>query len=313
MTSFRRELEQRAQQAILKSVVENYKQKHVDVLKDPSIRKKVFDYVFYKPTNAILIATTIIAAGCLPLILFPVLSLSVPFLGSFLALVLAAALPIAIGIIAEVFFLTLSLKDEEAHAQAVAEMLRPQVHFDVATIQDKDLSAKVDTSLEYWALIDDAVDKVPAGPLRERLENTTREVTNWLQAVFNLAERVDKFRLNKVIERDLQTVPKTIKEDKKKLELETDPNVRQQIEKTIADKERHLQTLQNLENNMETAAYQLDSTLSSLGTIYSQLLLVGSKDESGNRINRLQEEISEQVHRLEDLTEAMDDVYQSSY
>jgi hypothetical protein len=50
-----------------------------------------------------------------------------------------------------------------------------------------------------------------------------------------------------------------------------------------------------------------------LGTIYSQLLLVGTKDESGPRVARLQAEISEQVHQLEDITEAMDEVYQQSF
>ena len=39
--------------------------------------------------------------------------------------------------------------------------------------------------------------------------------------------------------------------------------------------------------------------------------LLVSKDEEGNRINRLQEEVTEQVHQLEDLTEAMDEVYQA--
>lgn len=313
MASIRRELEKRAQEAILNSIVENYKQKHVDILKDPSIRKKVFNYVFYKPTNAILIATIILAAGCLPLILFPVLSLTIPFFGSLLGLTLAAAVPIAIGIIAEVFFISMSLKDEKAHAQAVAEMLQPQMRFDVSTINSKELSTKIDKALEYWSLIDDAVDKVSEGALRERLENTTREVTHWLQAVFNLAERVDKFHQNKVIERDLKSVPQAIADYKKRLKSEDDSDVKRQLEKTIADKEKQLQTLQSLENNMETAAYQLDSTISALGTIYSQLLLVGSKDESGGKINRLQEEVSEQVQRLEDLTEAMDEVYQSSY
>jgi uncharacterized protein YoxC len=119
--------------------------------------------------------------------------------------------------------------------------------------------------------------------------------------------------LNKVIERDLKNVPAAIESYQQKLEEETDPDVRRQLEKTIADNERQLQTLQNLENNIEKASYQLDSTISALGTIYSQLLLVGSKDESGTKINRLQDEISEQVYRLEDLTEAMDEVYQSSY
>ena len=308
MASIRRELEQRAQQAILKSIIENYRGQRDDWLKEPPIRKAVFLFSFFKTTNAFLIAAIIVLSGCLAILVLP--ALGVAGLGSLALVGLGGVFTL---IFAEILFLYLSFKNEKLHANAVAELFKPQIHFDVSTLQDKELSAKVDKSLEYWALIDDTVDKVPDGALRERLKNTTREVTNWLQAVFNLAERVDKFRLNKVIERDLQTVPKTIKDYKKKLEMETDPNVRQQIERTIADKERQLQTLQNLENNMETASYQLDSTLSALGTIYSQLLLVGSKDESGSRINRLQEEVSEQVHRLEDLTDAMDEVYQSSY
>jgi hypothetical protein len=187
------------------------------------------------------------------------------------------------------------------------------VDFDVARIKNNELRAKVDKSLEYWSLINDTIAKTPDGPIRESLSNTTREVTHWLQAVYNLAERVDKFRLNEVISRDLEYVPLAIKEYKKKLSQEDNPEVRRQLEKTIADKERQLKTLQSLEDNMEAADYQLESTISSLGTIYSQLLLVGSKDESGSKIARLQEEVSEQVHRLEDITQAMDDVYQRSY
>jgi hypothetical protein len=272
--SIRRELEKRAQKAILRNIVENYKQKHADLLKDPAIRKAVFNYAFYKPANAILIATTIITAACLPLWALPLASsILSPVLASSVTLILAALIPILIGLVAEGFFLALSVNDEKAHAQAVADMLQPQVHFDPATIKDKDLNAKVDKSLEYWSLIDDSVEKVPAGPLHDRLENTTREVTHWLQAVFNLAERVDRFRLNKVIERDLKNVPAAIESYQQKLEEETDPDVRRQLEKTIADNERQLQTLQNLENNIEKASYQLDSTISALGRGLSKLIL----------------------------------------
>jgi hypothetical protein len=306
--SIRRELEKRAQEAILKGIVENYKQQHVNWLKNPAIRKTIFRHAFFKPANAVLIAATILTAGCLPLLILPLLALASP-----IWLILGAAVPLLIGIIVEIAFLTLSFKDEKAHAQAVAQLLQPRVEFTPETIKDRNLRAKVDQSLEYWSLIDDVVGKVPTGVLHDRLQNTTREVMHWLQAVYSLAERVDKFRLNKVIKQDLEVVPVAIENYKTKLAQEDSPEVRRQLQKTIADKERQLQTLQNLENNMEKATYQLDSTISSLGTIYSQLLLVDSKDESGSRINRLQEEISEQVHQLEDLTEAMDEVYERSF
>jgi rubrerythrin len=306
-TDLRRSLEQRARAAILKNIIENYKQKRENWLNDPTIRKAVWNYSFFQTSNAILIATVVIMTGCLTLLVFPALGLgglawlAVAGLGGFLFL-----------IIAEILFLYTSIRDEKAHAKAVAEIFEPQVNFEPTVISDRVLRAKVDKALEYWSLIDDAINKVPKGVLRDRLLKTTREVTHWLQAVYNLAERVDKFRLNKVIEQDLQTVPKAIENYQKKLATEDNPDVRRQLEKTIADRKRQLQTLQNLQGSMEKATYQLDSTLSSLGTIYSQLLLVGAKDEQAGRISRLQEEISEQVYQLEDLTEAMDEVFQSS-
>jgi hypothetical protein len=308
--SIRKDLEDRAQKAILKSIIENYQEKQVDWLKDPQIRKAIFNYVFYKPANAILIASAILAAGCLPLFVLIPLGLSSP-----LWLGLGALGPILLGLAAELVFLVLSFKDKEAHAKAVAELLQPEVKFTPAQIQDEELKAKVNKALEYWALIDDEIKKAPKGILRDGSPYavTRLEVTNWLQAVHNLAEHVDKLRKNSVIRQDLERIPSLLAKYKAELKKSTDPEIRRQLERTIADQERQLNILQTLANSIDKANYQLDSTISSLGTIYSQLLLVGSKDESGGKLNRLQEEISEQVHQLEDITQAMDDVYQRSF
>jgi len=306
--SIRKDLENRARKAILKRIIEDYKKQRDDWLKEPGIRKAVFLSSLFRTSNALIIGGIILLSGCAALLIFP-------FLG------LATLASLAIGglgglftlIIAEAVFFYLSSRNENLHAEAVADIFEPKVNFDPATISDEVLNEKIEKALEYWALIDDSISNSPKGVLRDRLSRTASEVTHWLQAVYNLAERVDKFQLNSVVERDLKSLPKTIKEYERKLKEEDNPEVHRQLQKTIDDNKRQLQILQNLESNMDKAGYQLDSTISSLGTIYSQLLLVGSKDEEGNRINRLQEEISEQVYQLEDLTEAMDEVYQSSY
>ena len=305
MPSIRRELEQRAQQAVLKAIIENYKKDRDNWLREPPIRRAILTYSLFRTQNALIIAAIILLTGCISLALLSPL-------GVLAGLVVGSLTGLAMLVLAEILFLYLSFKDEKLHAQAVAELLEAEVDFEPAKIRDKELAVKVDKALEYWALIDDTVEKAPEGVLRDRLEETTKEATHWLQAVYNLAERVDKFRKNEVIERDLKSVPQAIDDYQAKLALEDNPEVRRQLERTIADKERQLRTLENLQNSMEKADYQLDSTISSLGTIYSQLLLVGNKDEEGGRISRLQEEISEQVYRLEDLTEAMDEVYQDS-
>lgn len=311
MASIRRNLEKRAQEAILKGIIENYKQEKKDWLQEPSIRKAIFLYSFFGIKNALLIAAIIIFSGFLALFLFPLVGLF-----GIGALAAGGFSGLFMLILAEFVFLYSSFTDKELHAKAVADLLNPEIKFTPATIGDKELREKVDQALEYWALIDDEIKKVPKSILREDGAHsvTHQEVTHWLQAVHNLAEHVDQLRENKIIQQDLKKLPKLIEESKTDLIKATAPQVKKQLEKTIADQERQLRSLQSLQDNIDKATYQLDSTISALGTIYSQLLLVGSKDESGSRMNRLQEEISEQVHQLEDITDAMDEVlYQRAY
>jgi hypothetical protein len=301
----RRDLEQRAQEAILASIIEDSKKKKEAWLNDPPLKKAIFLQSFFSTKNAMLIAAMIVATGFVSLFLL---------VGSVLGFVAGTLGGLLLMALAEVVFMYSSLKDEKLHARVVAEMLRPQIDFNPADIKDNELREKVDKALEYWSLIDDEMKKIPGGIIGQDSSYavTHQEATNWLQAVYNLAKHVDKLRLNKVVQQDLKKLPGSIKAYEAELKMANAPEVQDQLEKTIADKKRQLHTLQTLENNVAKATYQLDSTISSLGTIYSQLLLVGSKDQSGGRMNRLQAEISEQVRELEDLTEAMDEVYQSS-
>ncbi len=295
-SDIRKDLEKRAQEAILKNIIENYKEQGKDWLKDPSVRKTVWDRVIFSLASAVSLGGNILVSG---------------IVGIFINWLLA--LPVfMVWLIAQIILLYFAATNERAHAKVIEEMLRPKFDFSPETIQDKDLQAKVNEALRYWELIDNTVTKSPQASMQIRFERTTQEVTHWLQAVYDLARQIDKFELNQVVKQDLQRVPLEIRHLEKKLAEEDSPEVSRQLERTIADKRRQLQTLQNLEDSMQKAHYQLDSTISSLGTIYSQLLLVGSKDEEGSRLNRLQAEISEQVSRLEDVSEAMDEVYQTA-
>lgn len=296
-SDIRRDLEKRAQEAILKNIVENYKQQRTDWNRDPNIIKQLRERYTFHPVTASLIGGTLVVSTALGIAFGSVL----------------AAIPTAVlGVLLTPLFIYRGITNEANHAKAVEEMLRPKVQFNPDLIQDRTLRAKVDEALKYWELIETTVTKSSQGSMRDRFERTINEVTHWLQAVYDLAARVDKFQLNQVVKEDLQRVPTDIRTLEQKLNREDSAEVKQQLQRTIADKRRQLQTLQSLEDSMEKASYQLDSTISALGTIYSQLLLVGSKDEGGNRVNRLQDEISDQVQRLEDLSEAMDEVYQSA-
>ncbi|MFQ5613983.1 MAG: hypothetical protein ACE5H9_17820 [Anaerolineae bacterium] len=213
-------------------------------------------------------------------------------------------LVVAAGGLAEAILVGVSLTSEDENAKAVAAMLREE--FNPRRLKNTTLQDRLNKALEYWRQIDATVRASDRGILRDRLERTTNEIEDWVESIYRLAQRLDSYQQDRLIKRDLQAVPKTINDLRHRLSDEDDPTVRSQLEQTIADKERQWQHLEKLQNTMEKAEYQMESTLSALGTVYSQLLLVGTRDDHAQR---LQEEIHEQVSQLQDLTEAMDEIY----
>ena len=63
---------------------------------------------------------------------------------------------------------------------------------------------------------------------------------------------------------------------------------------------------------MQRAELQLETTMTALGTIYSQTMLVGAKDIDSGRAKRLRQDIDSEVSELDDVLLAMDEVYASS-
>jgi hypothetical protein len=59
------------------------------------------------------------------------------------------------------------------------------------------------------------------------------------------------------------------------------------------------------------AEFQLQNTLAALGTLYTQLQLIGAKNVDNGRTQRLQEDITAQIASLQDIAEAMDEIYMS--
>jgi len=80
------------------------------------------------------------------------------------------------------------------------------------------------------------------------------------------------------------------------------------MRETIRSKEAQWENLQKLQNTMEKAEFQLEDTLAALGTLYTQLQLIGAKDVDSGHTQRLQEDIAGQIASLQDIAEAMDSV-----
>jgi hypothetical protein len=271
--TFREELEQRAARSILTRAV-------------------------YRWESAVTIALT---AGLAVLSLAGALPPLVPFWRWWFWLLL--------GVVGEAGLVWSSITDPEFRAQAVAEMFREK--FSSREIKEQKLREQVDKALDYRDQIDALINQSREGVLRDHLRDVSQGITDWMENVFRLARRLDAYHGDKTIHRDLKSVEPDIEELKRRLALEDNDTVKRQISQTIAQKQIQRDNLRKLENVMDRAEFQLESTLTAMGTVYSQVMILGSRDVASGRAQRLQQDITDQVQALQDVVHTMDEVYRA--
>jgi hypothetical protein len=245
----------------------------------------------YRWESAVIIALT--------LILFFLVPQPLPFWQPWFWLIL--------GALGEVGLVWSSLRDPEFRARAVAGMFHDR--FKPGEIRSKKLRGQVEQVLEYRERIDEVIAGSREGVLRDHMADVSQGVTDWVENVFRLAKGLDDYLADETIHRDLQSVEPAIEKLKKRLAAEDDDTVKRQISQAIAQRQIQQENLRKLENVMERAEFQLESTLTAMGTVYSQMKLLGSRDVTSGRAQRLQQDIADQVQGLQDVVQTMDEVY----
>jgi hypothetical protein len=214
---------------------------------------------------------------------------------------------LVLGSVAEGLILWTSITDARTGRQVVADMLRER--YNPSRIRTKKYRQQVERALIYRRRIDELVAASPEGVLRDHLGDKLGELETWLDFIYRLAERLDRYAQDALIEQDRQGVRAELGELAGRLRREDSPEVRAEIEQAIAQKQRQRDTLEKLQDTMEKAAIQLGTTVSALGTVYSQMQLIGARRAEGKRAERLRQDIADQVNSLQDLLATMDEVY----
>ena len=214
------------------------------------------------------------------------------------------------GLLSEIALAWSNLNDPAFGRRVVADML--QEEFNPQRLKSKDLRRWVDRALDYRGRIETNIRETRDGLLKDHLLDVADEIEHWIRNVYQIAGRLDQYRGDPVIRQDRQSVPARVANLEQSLAQERDPAVRTQIERTLQNKRTQLEHLRRLDSAMQRAQLQLESTLSSLGTVYSQTLLVGAKDVDSGRAQRLRQDIADQVTGLEDILTTMDEVYLDS-
>lgn len=198
-------------------------------------------------------------------------------------------------------------KDEKVAVQVAADLLRRK--YEPTTIKSRESRDKLIKAFEYRAQIAGAIGRTKAGVLRDHLEQTAGEIDEWIGSLFEAARRIDVFDTDRTIQQDLQAVPQAIRNYETRLKTEPDAEVRKQIEETLESRRAQWQSLQSLLSTVERGKLQMDQTVSAMGTVYSQLLLLDARDIDSGKYQRLRDDIAEEVKGLQEVVQAMDEVY----
>lgn len=199
------------------------------------------------------------------------------------------------------------LTDPTTGARVAADLL--QQKYEPTRLRNGAPRDRMIKAFEYRSRIADAIAQSKPGVLRDHLQQTADQIDDWIANLFSVAKRLDAFESDRTIQQDLRSVPQAVQATQTRLHSASEPALRSQLDATLQSQQSQLNSLQTLQSTIERGKLQMDATLSAMGTLYSQLLLMDAKDIDSGRVQRLHDDISEQVQSLHEVVAAMDEVY----
>jgi hypothetical protein len=264
--------------------------------RDP-VRRRVFGSLLM---NAVLRWESLVT-----LVITMILFFAVPSPNIF-GIVLPAWAWLIMGGMAESALVLSALTDPEEAQQAMAKEFESK--YDLAHIRNANSRDRLRTAMDYRRNMLRLL-KQHSGGMRQQLNTTVSQVNDWIARMYDIAQHIDSFETNELVERDIRMVPQQIEKVKTRIDRESDERVKQDLERQLKQLELQRMNLEQTKNTVKRAEIQLESTLSSLGTVYAQMSLLGTKGsvDSGQG-HRIGLEIQDEVNSLQDTIDAMDEI-----
>lgn len=212
---------------------------------------------------------------------------------------------IVAGLIAEAALVVSAISDPNASAEAVAREF--EAKYDLRQVRNNVSRKRLEDALEYRRNML-RLSNQHSGAMRVQLQQTIADVNDWIGQMYDLALHIDNFEGNELVERDRRMVPQQLDKVQIRLRNESDADVQRDLQEQADRLQLQLDNLNATANSVKRAEINLDSTLSSLGTIYAQMSLLGTKDVDSSRAQRLRQDIREEVTSLQDTIDAMEEV-----
>ena len=169
------------------------------------------------------------------------------------------------------------------------------------------IQAHLDKARTYKKQINDLIKSSSNRKTHARLQALVTHVDEWVKAIEEITKRVDSLQQNTVIHQDLETIPQSIENLQAQLANESDEATRIELERTLVTRNNQLAALERLQSTINRAEIKIESILSALGTIYSQVLTAQSTNHVAD-YSHLSAEMDEEVLILQDHLEALEEV-----
>ncbi len=216
---------------------------------------------------------------------------------------------LVLGGLAETVLIAATLNDPEATEQALAEDFERE--YDLRNIRNRVSRERLRDAFEYRRNMLKLADR-SKGAMRNRLRTLVSDVSDWITYMYNLAERIDLSESNDLVLRDRQQVPRKIESVKARIKKEPDEQSRRSLQVQLTHLQQQQMSLEATFSSIKRAEIQLESTLSALGTVYAQMSLLGTKETDSAKGQRLSIEVKDEIDKLQDTIDAMDEVQMQS-
>ncbi len=216
---------------------------------------------------------------------------------------------LAVGLLAEIILVFSSLSDKASNEAIITRLLQQEYYPE--KLLNKALQAQIDKAFAYHSRLENRVNQWRDTSLKNHLNETAEQIRRWLKTSYTLAQRIDLYLAEyDLLKADKQHAVKRLNVLNQQLTQEKNADMRHQLELTISSLQRQVDALQGVDNTMKQAQLQLEHTVSAVGTIYSQTLLIEARALDGTRLQQVRQDVAEEVSQLTDILSAMQSVYQ---
>ena len=210
-----------------------------------------------------------------------------------------------IGVIA----ITLSgLGESEVQSAAIEDVLYQE--YNPAEIKTPSIRSSFLQSLNYRRTIEQMIAQSRDGVVKTHLNDLAEKVKQWISYIYQLARMLDNYQRDPMLRKDPAAIQAELARVQSGLARETNQNLIEESKNLVASKQKYLQSSEALKEKMLAAAMQLEQSLDAMATIYNQLKLLETRDLDGVNTQAIDHDIDEQVNRMGDLIDGLQQAYQ---